>query len=118
MHYCIIQNIEKIGQTQQKRLRRNICLSFHEKAFELAPYAGALWSVDAGLSIAVFQMIFPGAPCVFYGDENGLAVVTGPEYRRPMEWEYAEDGWFAFTGGPAGAKCFRSGLQSGDGVVY
>ena len=44
----------------------------------------------------VFQMLFPGAPCVFYGDEAGLTGVTEPEYRRAMDWQNAKGEWFAF----------------------
>ena len=34
----------------------------------------------------VFQMTFPGMPCVFYGDELGLTGATEPEYRQAMPW--------------------------------
>ena len=34
----------------------------------------------------VFQMTFPGMPCVFYGDELGLTGAAEPEYRRAMPW--------------------------------
>ena len=34
----------------------------------------------------VFQMTFPGMPCVFYGDELGLTGVSEPEYRQAMPW--------------------------------
>ena len=52
----------------------------------------------------VFQMLFPGAPCVFYGDEAGLTGVTEPEYRRPMDWENAEGSWFDFYRQVAGLR--------------
>ena len=35
----------------------------------------------------LFQMTFPGMPCVFYGDERGMTGVQEAEYRRPMAWE-------------------------------
>lgn len=50
------------------------------------------------------QMLFPGAPCVFYGDEAGLTGVTEPEYRRPMDWENAEGSWFDFYRQVAGLR--------------
>lgn len=34
----------------------------------------------------VFQMTFPGMPCVFYGDELGLTGASEPEYRQAMPW--------------------------------
>ncbi len=43
---------------------------------------------DAGkmeLSI-LFQMTFPGMPCVFYGDEKGLQGAEEREYRQAMPW--------------------------------
>ncbi|MBP2651606.1 MAG: malQ [Firmicutes bacterium] len=39
------------------------------------------------LKIAVlWQMTFPGAPCVYYGDEAGLEGYTDPLNRRPYPW--------------------------------
>ncbi|MCL2570881.1 MAG: glycoside hydrolase family 13 protein [Defluviitaleaceae bacterium] len=34
----------------------------------------------------VFQMTWPGAPTVYYGDEAGLAGWTDPDSRRPFPW--------------------------------
>lgn len=34
----------------------------------------------------LFQMTFPGMPCVFYGDEKGLWGAQEPEYRQAMAW--------------------------------
>ena len=38
------------------------------------------------LDAVVFQMTFPGMPCVFYGDEKGLCGVSESEYRQAMAW--------------------------------
>lgn len=38
------------------------------------------------MEAVVFQMMFVGAPSVFYGDEQGFTGVTEAEYRRPMEF--------------------------------
>ena len=35
----------------------------------------------------LFQMTFPGMPCVFYGNEKGLSGTTESEYRQAMRWE-------------------------------
>ena len=35
----------------------------------------------------VLQMTFPGMPCVFYGDEKGLAGIQEWEYRQAMAWD-------------------------------
>ncbi len=34
----------------------------------------------------LFQMTFPGMPCVFYGDEKGIAGTVENEYRQAMLW--------------------------------
>lgn len=44
----------------------------------------------------LFQMLFPGTPCLYYGDEAGMTGVTEPEFREPMRWQEAEGEWFAF----------------------
>ena len=38
----------------------------------------------------LFQMAFPGMPCVFYGDETGLEGASENEYRRPMDFGRAD----------------------------
>ena len=38
----------------------------------------------------LFQMSFPGMPCVFYGDEKGLEGASENEYRRPMDFGRAD----------------------------
>lgn len=35
---------------------------------------------------AVIQMLWPGAPTVYYGDEAGLCGFTDPDNRRPYPW--------------------------------
>jgi len=35
----------------------------------------------------VFQMTWPGAPTIYYGDEAGLAGWTDPDDRRPFPWD-------------------------------
>lgn len=35
----------------------------------------------------LFQMTFPGMPCVFYGDEKGLSGLIEQEYRQAMPWQ-------------------------------
>jgi alpha-glucosidase len=38
------------------------------------------------MEAVVFQMTWPGAPTVYYGDEAGLAGWTDPDNRRPFPW--------------------------------
>lgn len=39
---------------------------------------------------AALQMIFPGCPAVYYGDEIGMEGETDPDCRRAMEWDAAK----------------------------
>jgi len=44
----------------------------------------------AALELAtLFQMTFPGAPCVYYGDEIGLEGGDDPDCRRAFPWDEA-----------------------------
>ncbi len=44
----------------------------------------------AALSLAtLFQMTFPGAPCVYYGDEIGMEGGPDPDCRRAFPWDEA-----------------------------
>lgn len=36
---------------------------------------------------ALWQMTYPGVPCVYYGDEIGLQGFKDPSNRRPYDWE-------------------------------
>jgi alpha-glucosidase len=41
---------------------------------------------DILMEAAVFQFTWPGAPCVYYGDEAGMMGWTDPDNRRPFPW--------------------------------
>ena len=44
----------------------------------------------AALQLAtLFQMTFPGAPCVYYGDEIGMEGCPDPDCRRAFPWDEA-----------------------------
>ncbi|MCL2129149.1 MAG: glycoside hydrolase family 13 protein [Treponema sp.] len=43
-----------------------------------------------------FQMIFPGMPVVYYGDEIGLLGENDPDCRRSMNWDNADNDLHAF----------------------
>ena len=42
------------------------------------------------MEAVVFQMTWPGAPTVYYGDEAGLTGWTDPDNRRPFPWGYED----------------------------
>jgi neopullulanase len=39
----------------------------------------------------LFQMTYPGAPCIYYGDEIGMEGANDPDCRRAFPWD--EDRW-------------------------
>ena len=43
------------------------------------------------LLATLFQMLFPGAPCIYYGDEVGMEGGADPDCRRAFPW--AEQKW-------------------------
>lgn len=65
-------------------LRMYNCLSSHDTARFLTVAGGETWRLK--LAIA-FQMLFPGSPAVYYGDELGMAGENDPDCRGGMAWE-------------------------------
>jgi len=49
--------------------------------------AGEGVRLDAYLAAIVFQMTYPGAPGIYYGDEAALCGWTDPDSRRAMPWD-------------------------------
>jgi alpha-glucosidase len=48
------------------------------------------------MEAVTFQMTWPGAPTVYYGDEAGLAGWTDPDNRRPYPWGREDQNLIAF----------------------
>lgn len=46
---------------------------------------------------SVFQMTWPGAPTIYYGDEAGLTGWTDPDCRRPYPWGREDNELITFT---------------------
>lgn len=44
-------------------------------------------NVDAFRLATLFQMTYPGAPCIYYGNEIGMAGGRDPENREPFPWD-------------------------------
>ena len=63
-------------------------LSSHDKPRFLSQCGGDVRRLVLAL---VFQFTFPGAPCVYYGDEIGLRGGDDPDNRRPFPW--SEELW-------------------------
>lgn len=47
-------------------------------------------NVDAMKLAALFQLTYPGAPCIYYGDEVGMNGSGDPDCRKCMVWEPEE----------------------------
>lgn len=63
-------------------------LDSHDTPRFLSTARGDLASLQLALT---FLLTFPGAPCIFYGDEIGLAGGHDPDCRQPFPW--AESAW-------------------------
>jgi neopullulanase len=63
-------------------------LDSHDTPRFLSTASGDLASLRLALT---FLLTFPGAPCIFYGDEIGLSGGHEPDCRRPFPW--AESSW-------------------------
>ena len=49
--------------------------------------------VDKGIfrQAVVFQMTWPGAPTIYYGDEAGVCGWTDPDNRRTYPWGHEDE---------------------------
>ncbi len=78
-----INDLLKLYPSQITAAQLNL-LDSHDTARYLTSAQGD----ETALRLAtVFQMCYPGAPCVYYGDEIGLAGGKDPDNRRSFPWE-------------------------------
>lgn len=61
--------------------------------------SGASCGINKGIykEATVFQMTWPGAPTIYYGDEAGLTGWTDPDSRRPYPWGREDNELICFT---------------------
>ncbi len=78
-----IQNLLALYPSQITAAQLNL-LDSHDTARYLTSARGD----ETALRLAtLFQMCYPGAPCIYYGDEIGLAGGKDPDNRRAFPWE-------------------------------
>ncbi|MED5020414.1 alpha-amylase family glycosyl hydrolase [Paenibacillus chibensis] len=73
--------------------------SWEEEHLKIAPSPSSKAMSMQALT-AIFQMSYPGAPTIYYGDEVGLEGTKDPDSRRTFPWERVSgsDGSYAANG--------------------
>ena len=69
------------------------CLSSHDTARFLTEARGEKWRLKLALA---FQMLYPGCPALYYGEEIGMEGENDPGCRGGMAWERQDEellGW-------------------------
>ena len=61
----------------------------------------------------VFQMTWPGAPTLYYGDEAGLTGWTDPDNRRPYPWGKEDKQIISFHKAAIALRCGNEALRTG-----
>lgn len=70
------------------------CLSSHDTARFLTEAGGECWRLK--LAVA-FQMLFPGSPAVYYGEEIGMQGENDPGCRAGMTWDRMDEELLTWT---------------------
>jgi len=73
--------------------------SWEEENTRIAPEASAR-AIKLQALTAIFQMSYPGAPTIYYGDEVGVTGTKDPDSRRTFPWErvaQAADGTYTVS---------------------
>lgn len=63
------------------------CLGSHDTARFLTEAGGENWRLKQAIA---FQMLFPGSPAIYYGDELGMTGENDPGCRGGMAWEHGD----------------------------
>ncbi len=80
------RNITKMDYPEYEENRIGIAPKATDKAFKLQALT------------AIFQMGYPGAPTIYYGDEVGMEGTKDPDCRRTFPWERISETDGEFTG--------------------
>lgn len=68
---------------------------------------------DRQYLVALFQMTYPGAPTIYYGDEIGMVGADDPDDRRAMEWGNGNQKLVEWYAGLAAMRNTYSALRTG-----
>jgi cyclomaltodextrinase len=95
-----IEELEATNPPEVTAVQLNL-LSSHDTPRFLTLCSGDL---DALRLATLLQLTLPGAPCIYYGDEIGMAGSADPDCRRafpvdPVEWEREPSEWVASLAG-------------------
>ena len=98
--WAVIQELDAVNPPEVTAVQLNL-LSSHDTPRFLTFCGGDL---DALRLATLLQMTLPGAPCIYYGDEIGMAGSADPDCRRafpadPREWDHAPSEWVADLAG-------------------
>lgn len=85
-------------------------LGSHDTARFLTEAKDEVWRLRLAMA---FQMMFPGAPAIYYGDELGMTGENDPGCRGGMAWDRADEALHAWQKQLIGLRkkhaCLRSG---------
>ena len=73
---------ERVPETVERGMLT--LLGSHDTARVLTECGGDVTSVKL---LYTLLFTYPGAPMIYYGDENGMQGANDPDCRRPMEWD-------------------------------
>lgn len=65
----------------------NLLGSHDTMRFMSAAMEAGKWPVERVKLAVLMKMVFPGAPCIYYGDEIGLEGGKDPDCRRTFPWQ-------------------------------
>ena len=87
------------------------CLGSHDTARFLTVAGGETWRLRMAVA---FQMLFPGSPAVYYGDELGMRGENDPGCRGGMAWEHGDGALLAWTREMIGLRKASAAVRAGD----
>lgn len=73
---------------EENNLAMYNCLGSHDTARFLTEAKGEKWRLRLAMA---FQMLFPGAPAIYYGDEIGMTGENDPGCRGGMAWDAPDE---------------------------